>query len=1320
MPRTLKSRVQKQLTDRLRSRPRIGIVMRSFRRPDHDIWLGATEAAREAGLDVITFTGQALQSPVEFQGEANAVYELIHAKQFDGILLLTSGIGLYVGLEGMQAFCERFGTLPLVSVQTALPGHPSILVDNYQGMREMMDHLIGHHGYRRIAFLRGPITHRGARERYRAYTEALEAHGLPFDPGLVTPPAEGWDNQVGIRDFLARHWEGPQSQLPEAVVGTSANLAEQGLSWLLDHGVRVPEDVAVTGFDDFPHLGGIMPPLTTTRVPFAEIGQHAISLLLAQMRGETVPIETTFPARIVIRESCGCPSQALLRASASWRHTTRSTAALPPRETSASEESSEFPQPLLMARRAELVAAVTPTLDGDDGTTLRAEGSWASELVDAFIHDLTTHMGRANASTAATLTIAPQDATFLSTLRQILIRAAEADQSLSLFQDVISDLRQAALTPLLEIRQTTAGIQVVALIEDLLGQARVLISEMARTADTAMRVKLGRQSVSLARVGHTLTTVTDFENLRAKLGQELTRTDIRGCYLVLYEDPRKPAEWARLRFAGPGERDYDVPEEGLHFPAQELLPTDVWTDIATAEPFSLVIEPLYTRRKQFGFIVFMAGPRDILFEDQPEDSTIYDMLRSYISDALHGILLYDEAVRARQQAEEADRLKSRFLSMVSHELRTPLNVIVSLSEILTWREDGYQEELTRIHASAQHLDGLIRDVLDLASSQVGQLRLVREPLDLRQVLEVVVIIGEQMARDKGLVWRAQVPRHVPRVWGDRTRLRQVALNLVSNAFRFTSQGEVSLSLEVGEGEITVRVSDTGLGVPTTEQEMIFDEFRQSERTAARGYGGLGLGLAISRRLVEMHGGTIGVHSSGMEGEGATFYFSLPTMDWQRWSMSVPSGAATTLERDQQEVPDQERPAGAEEQDQVGPVIILTADGRTKDAAGPGTDTGDVTEPEERDLWTYLTARGYTVREITVTDDQAPEDPAYWLNQILLSAPSALILDMAPASEQGWTLMKLLKENPRTQKIPVLFYSLLQESDSGSVLSLDYLTKPISMADLARVLAHQGMVGGFRATDQTYAKAGDAHAGGSSVCSSVTFLIVDDEPNILATHTWMLQSQLPGSRILQAANGREALEVMTTVHPDLVLLDLMMPEMSGFDVITSMQQHPDLCDIPVVVLTAKTLSQEEITRLNQGVTRILSKGLFTIEETLRHLESALQRNQDTNLEVRRIVRRAVAYIHEHYMEPIVRKEIAGYVNLSPRHLDRCFSEELDITPIAYLNRFRLQQARRLLEDTELNISEVAAAVGFSDSSYFCRVFRRDMEMSPSDYRRNRTK
>ena len=223
--------------------------------------------------------------------------------------------------------------------------------------------------------------------------------------------------------------------------------------------------------------------------------------------------------------------------------------------------------------------------------------------------------------------------------------------------------------------------------------------------------------------------------------------------------------------------------------------------------------------------------------------------------------------------------------MVSHEMRTPLNVIAGLSDNLIQQSaadvlqpsGSYHRDLERIHASAQHLDSLIRDVLDLAVSHVGQLRLVWERMEIIEALAGVVDIGEHMAVEKGLTWRAEIPLHLPNISYDRTRLRQIMLNLIGNAVKFTETGEIVLRVQRDGETILFSVHDTGLGIPRDDQSLIFEEFHRSERATTRGFGGLGLGLAICRRLVELGGGQIGVESSGEVGGGSTFFFSLPAL-----------------------------------------------------------------------------------------------------------------------------------------------------------------------------------------------------------------------------------------------------------------------------------------------------------------------------------------------------------------------------------------------------------------------------------------------------------
>jgi len=320
-----------------------------------------------------------------------------------------------------------------------------------------------------------------------------------------------------------------------------------------------------------------------------------------------------------------------------------------------------------------------------------------------------------------------------------------------------------------------------------------------------------------------------------------------------------------------------------------------------------------------------------------------------------------------------------------------------------------------------------------------------------------------------------------------------------------------------------------------------------------------------------------------------------------------------------------------------------------------------------------------------------------MRRLVAYPPAAIILDFDPEQEQGWGTWRALKRNPVTQEIPILFYRQFQEAGRGAVFELDYLSKPLNQNRLAQALGRYGLT------------SGDAPDG-------KIILIVDDEQNTLDLHAALVHSQLPDSRILFARDGLQALEAMKQCLPDLVLLDLMMPVMDGFTVLENMRRSEAARGVPVIVLTSHHLTETEMERLNQGVAAVMEKGLFRADETLSKIEAVLARNKSLGSEARRIARRAMAYIHEHYAENITRKVLAAHVGVSEAYLSTCFRREIGVSPTTYVERYRIKQAKALLETTQQSITQVALEVGFCDSSYFGRVFHKEVGVSPNAYRR----
>jgi len=1167
------------------------------------IWSGAAAAARDAKVNLICYPGRPVRSPAEFEEQRNIIYRMVDVHIVDGVVI-NGGLNAWVDVEETYAFLQKFRPRPIVTTGILLYGIPGVTADNYQGMFDVVNHLVTVHGRRHIAFIRGPENHQEANDRYQAYLDVLNEHGIPLLHELVL--AGDFKESGGSKAaamLLSQH-----GVIFDALVAASDNMAIGAMKTFQVHGLHVPDDVAVAGLNGEEQGLVITPPLTTAPLHFYEQAYQATMTVLSLLEGKEMPIKVILPARMVVRQSCGCADPLITHAEAT-PHTERLDSFTDEIRILNTQVFGEE-NPGLQYPPDEPVRQVFPT------------------LLKSFLAE---SQGKSSGK-------------FLSLFSNVLQQTASLSDVFLRWHEILSTLRQFAISQLSDMESRLR-------VENLTQQARILIAESARRYYAYQSLQVDEKLRILGEISQSLNIITTIAELADTLERALQMLKIHSYYVFLYEDPGNPEGLARLIFSYENNRHSSLEQDKVLFPASQLLPAGLLTK---DRQYNLVVEPLFFRDDQLGYAVFEADPRE---------EAIYEILGGQISATLkramlteRNIGLFNEAVEARQAAEQANLIKSRFLSMVSHELRTPLALIVGTVEMLLQEEKlagnpplpgVYRKDMDTIHTSSQHLFRLIGDVLDLASYQAGELRLMTEPLDLSKLFLEVAHLGKAMAREKGLEWRERIPVRLPLVIGDRTRLRQVILNLVSNAVKFTAQGFVSMIVIASDAQakVLVEISDTGMGIPVEEQALIFDEFRRSERSIARGYGGMGLGLAITRRLIELHGGQIGVRSTGIDETGSTFYFSLPIMaDAAQLISTIRDNRSST-------------------------VLLLSE-----------------SNSDRLHLQRHLRQKGFEVEVMDVSDQSD------WLSQVVSNPPGAVVLDFHPATERGWELIQLIKQNPDMREIPVVFYSLSAEHSNGAMLEMNYLTKPVGSTELSHALELFGL------KDNE---------------SRHTILVVDDDPHVLDMHVRMLEN-LVNCRILMANGGRKALEIMKTQRLSLVLLDLMMPDVDGFEVLRIMRTQETTRSVPVIVLSAQILTSSDMLRLQECVAAVLGKGLFSMSEVLNKVETALSHSRHLGSQAARTVRQAMAYIHEHYAEPISRGDMAVYLAVSDRYLTRCFHQEMGITPVAYLNRYRIHMARELIEKRVFNITEIAQMVGFSDSSYFGKVFRQETGSAPSDY------
>jgi signal transduction histidine kinase/CheY-like chemotaxis protein len=494
---------------------------------------------------------------------------------------------------------------------------------------------------------------------------------------------------------------------------------------------------------------------------------------------------------------------------------------------------------------------------------------------------------------------------------------------------------------------------------------------------------------------------------------------------------------------------------------------------------------------------------------------------------------------ARHSAEEARRLKVLFAANVSHELRTPINLIVGFSEMIITAPQSYGvplpsaywTDINIVYRNARHLQSLINDVLDISQIEAGQMALMKEEVDPAVViLEAAELVRESITR-RGLAFEIFVPETLPQLWLDRLRIRQVILNLLSNAMRFTDEGKITLQASVVSNFLHINVCDTGVGIQAEDLDSIFEEFHQLENSLSKQYGGSGLGLTLSKQFVEMHGGQIRVQSEGLLGQGSKFSVILPVFSGSPgWRFRVQA-------RHTQDI------------DSARSIVVLDDD------------------PAILQLFERYTEKHHAIGV------QECEEALYLAEMI---QPTALIIDNKDANK---TLQASLVETMRSRGLTTPIISCSMPSGRRILRSLgvaDYLVKPVTSEALLHALD------GLKATIK--------HV-----------LIVDDEPDIVRMFSRMLQNAAQPYQIWKAYNGREGLMLMREKPPDVVILDVLMPEVDGFGVIEHMKAHPALTNIPIVLTSARG-TFDAITPSTDGIISVHKPAGFQPIELIRCVES----------------------------------------------------------------------------------------------------------------------
>lgn len=792
----------------MNGRPSIGLVLASLHTgASLAAWPGVARAAERAGVNLFCFPGGRLGLREGYEASRNAIYDLAALAPLDGALVWSSSLcGTAEIGASLDCFMDSYRDIPVASLSEGVAGLPIVTFDYYGGMREAVLHAARAHGYRRIAFIQGPAGHPGAKERRRAFVDSLRELSIEADPRLSTSPFP-WDSgKEAAMELLDARGLVPGRDF-EALIASSDLLALAAMREIQSRGFRVPEDVAVLGMNNGIESRIAAPPLTTVDCPFAELGAIGLQTLLDLVASRAEGRADTEAAPTLRLEA---------------KLVIRRSCGCPVRAIGREGGSLE-----------EAIATET-------GLEKELTRDWVAPLVEAW-EDIARGGG---------------DGRFLDLLGRVLDRAARAGMDLSAWQGAISLLRREALDSV-----PASGRDA---IEEAAGQARVLVAEAAERAHEFRAWESDRVDLKLRELDHELIMARDARRIGEILRDALPSLGIRSAYLCRYEgDGTASGREAGEASLVAGFRD----EEGLSassatFRAAELLPRTAFPD----RRLSYVVEPLFFHDSQIGYALFEIG-----------DATgaTYERLRDSVSDALRSLLLFERAEAARERSERADGIKTRLLTNVTHELRAPVDMILLGAARLLGRgpELGLGPEavaeLERITQGAEHERRLVGDLLDFSRAELDQLDVHRSPVDPGEAIREAFALFAPRARE-GVEWRLDLPERLPVVMADPFRLKQVLMNLLSNAEKFTRAGSVTVSARAEPPDLAVRVSDTGPGIPPERLSHLFEPFVSS------GSGGVGLGLSIARHIALLHFGSLEAESP--PGGGAGFTLTLPLPD----------------------------------------------------------------------------------------------------------------------------------------------------------------------------------------------------------------------------------------------------------------------------------------------------------------------------------------------------------------------------------------------------------------------------------------------------------
>lgn len=629
-------------TTKIKTKPTIGLLIGELDEGYQSrVWPGVADYAQEHNVNLILFVGKAPRSPYGYDYQYNSIYKIVNKNFIDGLVVLSGTLTNYLSPKELTQFYKQFRSIPIVSIAFSIAGIPSVMVDNESGIRQALIHLIEKHGYERIAFIRGPQTHQEAEKRFATYLDVLKEYNIPVREELTVigdlNPQAGSDAVHILLDERHTHID--------AIVAANDGMALSALKALQVRGIKVPEEIAIVGFDDIDEASYVTPPLSTVKQPLYEQAKTAIKILLDKIEGNKVSNKICLPTTFIIRESCGCFYESLHKKTSQKRR------------GKFSKKNFEYALKKMKTPILNEVVSSCTSIYIEKGQFVY----WIKRIIDNIAADLLDRKGSRQ---------------FSIFLNELLVQKMLRKYHYNFWYDLLTLLHEKILDHLKEFN-----------IEDkikyLFEQGLCLLREMMMRALYYRRVQIEYNIGLLGEVSQALITSITLQELMNAIAQELPKLNIQSCYIIMYKQDkilRSATNWkvpalSKLVLAFDRHQHVMLHTKKREFRTRNFLPEQL---LAIWQRRTFICMPLFFREEKLGHLLFELGPRE---------GIIYETLRRQIGSALKGVLLFQTNLEQKNEKEKlVKELERKYIELQNLSLRDDLTSLYNRRAFITLGE----------------------------------------------------------------------------------------------------------------------------------------------------------------------------------------------------------------------------------------------------------------------------------------------------------------------------------------------------------------------------------------------------------------------------------------------------------------------------------------------------------------------------------------------------------------------------------------------------------------------------------------------------------